>query len=68
MGVLSGKEAEKLHVNLLRSILKVSHTTCTAIVLAESDRLPLSYTWWKQVLTFHDRMVKLASDPKTQDR
>ena len=64
----NGKEAEKLQINFLRSILKVSQTTCTAIVLAEFGRLPLSYTWWKQVLRYHDRMVKLASDPKNQDR
>ena len=57
-----------MHVNLLRSMLKVSKNTSTAIVLAEFGRLPLSFSWSKQVLRYLARPVKLSEDTNDQDR
>ncbi len=46
----------------------MSKKTSSAIVLAEFGGLPLSFSWWKQVLGYHDRLVKLSADANGQDR
>lgn len=62
------KKAEMMHLNFLRSMLKLSKNTSTAIVLAEFGRLPLLFSWSKQVLLYLDRPVKLSEDADDQDR
>ncbi len=56
----AGEKAEMLHKSFLRSILRVPKTTSGVLVLAEFGRYPLQHSWWKQILRYQNRMVKLC--------
>ena len=53
---------EVLHRGFLRKLLGVHDQTPNKSVLGEFGRLPLQFTWWKQIMKFWNRLAKMPRD------
>ena len=57
----AGASAEKLHRQFLKQSLRVRNSTTNEMVLTDFGKYSLQTHFWKQVVCFHNRAVKMPN-------